>query len=280
MAKYTKSVITDAGVILSRKAMDSEIGLEFTRIQSGDGIAAQDEDLRKRTALKNPQQSFALASKVSEDHFLHLKGIISNVNQDGSTLKTGYTIREVGLFAKAKGGDEVLYAICISSDENADIIPKYDSLQPATVTIDFYLGISNTDKISITSNPSAYAAATDVQRLIDKVSVLEADSSEHEKGIQKNETNLSLSNTNWSITLHSDGWTNTFPYTQTIHLPGMRQSYKPQWGLRNTGETDSEIKAQQKAGGLCYKVVTDQGKVTVFARKIPASTLILEGKGV
>ena len=278
MAQYKRSVMTNAGVLLARQAMDSEITLTFTKIETGDGTYSDSEDLKECIALKNTIQSFALASKTIEDEkTLHLKGIISNVNQDGSYLMTGYKIKEVGIFAKATGGNETLYAIAIAEEDHADFIPQYDTHQPATVTIDWYATVGNTANIQLTSLPSAYASAEDVIDLTNRMHDAEENIQNNQVQIESNKEEILKNKKNWRVNLPANGWSEAFPYTQTVSVPEMKEDYSPIWGLLDDKSNELDSK---KIGKIQIKrVVTGDGNVKVEARKKPNTDCVLLGKG-
>lgn len=171
MAQYSRTVLTDAGVILARRMMDETITMEFTRIVTGDGQYSSGEDIAARTALKSQKQSFPLSSRslTDEDRVLHLKYVISNVNPDSSPLTVGYYVREVGIYAHVTGESEILYAVAIADADTADYLPEYDELQPATITMDWFITVGNTENITIQASPSAYALAEDLEELAEVV---------------------------------------------------------------------------------------------------------------
>ena len=171
MAQYSRTVLTDAGVILARRMMDETITMEFTRIVTGDGQYSSGEDIAARTALKSQKQSFPLSSRslTDEDRVLHLKYVISNVNPDSSPLTVGYYVREVGIYAHVTGESEILYAVAIADADAADYLPEYDELQPSTITMDWFITVGNTENITIQASPSAYALAEDLADLAEVV---------------------------------------------------------------------------------------------------------------
>lgn len=164
MAQYSRATLTDAGVQIARQMMDDDtITMTFTGIASGDGNYSTGEDIAARTALKNQIQFFPLSSKkVTSDNVLHLKYIISNVNPDDTPLTVGYYVREIGIYAQVDSEPAVLYAIAIADSATADYLPEYDSLQPSTITMDWFLTVGNAENVSIAASPSAYALASDL----------------------------------------------------------------------------------------------------------------------
>lgn len=164
MAQYSRATLTDAGVQIARRMMDDDtITMTFTGIASGDGNYSTGEDITARTALKNQIQFFPLSSKkVTSDNVLHLKYIISNVNPDDTPLTVGYYVREIGIYAQVDSEPAVLYAIAIADSATADYLPEYDSLQPSTITMDWFLTVGNAENVSIAASPSAYALASDL----------------------------------------------------------------------------------------------------------------------
>lgn len=164
MAQYSRATLTDAGVQIARRMMDDDtITMTFTGIASGDGNYSTGEDIAARTALKNQIQLFPLSSKkVTSDNVLHLKYIISNVNPDDTPLTVGYYVREIGIYAQVDSEPAVLYAIAIADSATADYLPEYGSLQPSTITMDWFLTVGNATNVSIAASPSAYALASDL----------------------------------------------------------------------------------------------------------------------
>ena len=209
MAQYSRTVLTDAGVILARRMMDETITMEFTRIVTGDGQYSSGEDIAARTALKSQKQSFPLSSRslTDEDRVLHLKYVISNVNPDSSPLTVGYYVREVGIYAHVTGESEILYAVAIADADTADYIPEYDELQPATITMDWFITVGNTENITIQASPSAYALAEDLEELAEVVDQkLDAD------GDSKNNTvSFTSSDAADSDVTKSTGWETVAP---------------------------------------------------------------------
>lgn len=167
MAQYSRTVLTDAGVILARRIMDDEtLTMEFTRIQTGSGEYSSGEDIASRTSLKAPKQSFPISSRsVTSEQVLHLKYVVSNVNPDSSPLTVGYYVRELAIYAQVSGEAEILYAIAIADADSADYLPEYDELQPTTITMDWFLPVGNAEQINVYASPDAYALAEDLEAL-------------------------------------------------------------------------------------------------------------------
>ena len=209
MAQYSRTVLTDAGVILARRMMDETITMEFTRIVTGDGQYSSGEDIAARTALKSQKQSFPLSSRslTDEDRVLHLKYVISNVNPDSSPLTVGYYVREVGIYAHVTGESEILYAVAIADADAADYLPEYDELQPSTITMDWFVTVGNTENITIQASPSAYALAEDLEDLAEVVDLkLDAD------GDSKNNTiSFTSSDEADSDVTKNTGWATVAP---------------------------------------------------------------------
>lgn len=171
MAQYSRTVLTDAGVILARRIMDDEtLTMEFTRIQTGSGEYSSGEDIASRTSLKAPKQSFPISSRsVTSEQVLHLKYVVSNVNPDSSPLTVGYYVRELAIYAQVSGEAEILYAIAIADADSADYLPEYDELQPTTITMDWFLPVGNAEQINVYASPDAYALAEDLEDLAEVV---------------------------------------------------------------------------------------------------------------
>ena len=171
MAQYSRTTLTDAGVIIARRMMDDDsLHLTFTGIASGDGQYSTGEDLAAKTALKSQKQFFPLSSKkVTSDQVVQLKYVLSNINPDGTPLTVGYYVREVGIFAQVGLEAAVLYAIAVADENTADYLPEYNELQPSTITMDWFLTVANTENISIAASTTAYTLASDLAETHDEV---------------------------------------------------------------------------------------------------------------
>lgn len=132
MAKYKSIVVTNGGLALIAAAHSGDT-IEFTAIKTGAGIYDGTEVLAEATALKDIKQTLGISGLVKDDNVIKVNTTLSN---DG--LDTGYSVTELGLYAKDSSGNEILYAIVIAEPGREDYIPAYADA-PTTVTFELYV---------------------------------------------------------------------------------------------------------------------------------------------
>ena len=94
MAKYRKVEITDAGTAFARRALSGETKITFTKVETGSGSYSLSENLKEKQGLKAREQSFAVSSVESAPQSgMIVRAVISNLNQDGSHVQSGYYMR-------------------------------------------------------------------------------------------------------------------------------------------------------------------------------------------
>lgn len=144
------SVATNNGIKLQILNMQGE-RIEFTKLSLGSGIYSDDEmtkeNLMKRTSLKSEKQQFGISSmKMSDDGTTMIFSVmITNEN-----LESGYTIREVGLFARIKDRPETECLASISLAEIEDDFPSYDGKTPSRILMKYHFTVSNSDTVNLT----------------------------------------------------------------------------------------------------------------------------------
>lgn len=163
----TKSAVaTDAGIGLQLRNMSGE-QLEFTKLEVGSGQYGQDEAtaeaLRKRTTLKAKKQQFGISSiDVSSDKTtLILSSMITNTD-----LKEGYTIRELGLYARIKDQPDTECLVSVSLAEIEDEIPPYNSDPESRILMKYQFAVSDSDTVSLSYEHDPVALVEDVDAKI------------------------------------------------------------------------------------------------------------------
>ena len=152
MTRYTEVFLTDEGLALAERMREDRgtLTIRFTRIETGNGEYTDEDSRQGMTALKSPQQSFTIYNSRSlGDELLELQFIASNINEDGTPLLEGYTIREVGLYVKPDGEDEFLYSISLLATDDPTVMYPFDAIEK-TVAIDIYLSVGGTISPGIT----------------------------------------------------------------------------------------------------------------------------------
>ena len=158
MAKYKSIVVTSGGLELVAAAHSGDI-IEFTAIKTGAGIYDGTEVLAEATALKDIKQTLGISGLVKDENVIKVCTTLSN---DG--LDTGYSVSELGLYAKDSSGNEILYAIVIAESGMEDYIPVYADA-PTTITFELYVEANTYDKditFQATVIAGTYATPQDV----------------------------------------------------------------------------------------------------------------------
>ena len=132
MAKYKSIVVTNGGLDLVAAAHNGDT-IEFTTIKTGAGVYDGTEVIAEATALKEVKQTLGISGLVKDDNVIKVNTTLSN---DG--LDAGYSVTELGLYAKDSSGNEILYAIVVAEPGMEDYIPTYADA-PTTVTFELYV---------------------------------------------------------------------------------------------------------------------------------------------
>lgn len=170
---FKNAVVTDAGMQLLAKAQAGEIKIEFTRIETGNGIYGEQEKdpehLKAMAGLKSTKNSVPLSSvSVYSEKFVKISALITNFNSvtQEIIISDGYYINEVGLYAKEKDkadSTEVLYSIAVTSGSEGDFIPAYNGFDPVEIIQDYYVTVSNSAEVTIQGGAGAPALADDLR---------------------------------------------------------------------------------------------------------------------
>lgn len=279
MAKYRKVEITDAGVVLARQALSGEKKIVFTKVESGSGEYGITENLKARQSLKAREQSFAVSSVTKSNQTgLVVRAVISNMNQDGSSVSRGYYMREVALYAKPENGTEILYAIAVAEQGKEEFVPEYASGHPFSNTIDFILALGNAENVKIQYEMSAYATARDLSELSAKVETNRLQTAENQTRAQRVEEKANANAKQWMIEVPADGWSSGFPYKRTVAVQGMKAEYAPCFGILNDATDETGAKRLRKIA--IKRIRTMNGSIEIECMKQPGVAFKLLGKGV
>lgn len=146
---FKEAVLTAKGIALLAKAQAGKCTIKLTKAASGSGSYMEDEELVSRTELKEQQQTFPLvAVRTQNESSVYVKFIMTN-KQDSNELKTGYYVKEIGIFAMDPDEGEILYAIAIGNEEQWDYMPAYNDLLPSTITVEFLAEVVNADDVTV-----------------------------------------------------------------------------------------------------------------------------------
>ena len=84
------------------------------------------------------------------------------------------------------------------------------------------------------------------------------------------------------VTLTAAGWSSSAPYTQTVNVSGMVETYRPIVSLYlANGISVSDVDLQSKAYDCVNRAVSSNGSITVYCyKKKPAVDFKIQIKGV
>ena len=152
MSEYNKTILTNEGIDLARRANKGTATFSLTRgVSSTDNLSGKTvEELQNLTKLPSIQQSVILSDVVNTtDNPDTVLGI--RMTFDNQNLKTGYNVHTVGIYAKEPGKNEILYGVATA--KTPEYIPDFG--EEALFKFDFlmYLVIGRTDKVTVEVSP-------------------------------------------------------------------------------------------------------------------------------
>lgn len=163
MGTYNKSVLTEAGQALIAKTVAGEVAdINITRVVTDDSDYSTVEDV---TALEQPlheRHSFLISSKhVVNQKTVFLRTVITNKD----IYDAGYRIGALCVLAEDPDKGEILYAIATAQEGKGDHFDAYNGYLPSTITVDFYVEISNAEQVIINGGASGTASSADLDDL-------------------------------------------------------------------------------------------------------------------
>lgn len=180
MLELKRAVLTHAGKRIQALNIAGE-DIEFTRIEVGSGRYTEDEvkedALRDMTTLKSKNQQFGISSiKTIDGDTIVLRSVITNID-----LPAGYTIRELGLYARIKGKPDTECLASISLAKVEDYMPTYDGENECRIICNYQFSVSDSDcvHLSYCLDPVALvedvdAKVAELRKAIDEVKDLRA----------------------------------------------------------------------------------------------------------
>lgn len=152
MSEYNKTILTNAGIDLARRANKGTATFQLTRgASSTDNLSGKTiEELQNFTQLPSIQQSVILSDVVNTtDNPNTVLGI--RMTFDNQNLKTGYNVHTVGIYAKEPGKNEILYGIATA--KTPEYIPDFGEQTLFKFDFLMYLVIGRTDKVTVEVSP-------------------------------------------------------------------------------------------------------------------------------
>lgn len=152
MSEYNKTILTNEGIDLARRANKGTATFSLTRgVSSTDNLSGKTvEELQNLTTLPSIQQSVILNDVVNTtdnpDTVLGIRMTFNNQN-----LKTGYNVHTVGIYAKEPDKNEILYGIATA--KTPEYIPDFSEQTLFKFDFLMYLVIGRTDKVTVEVSP-------------------------------------------------------------------------------------------------------------------------------
>lgn len=152
MSEYNKTILTNEGIDLARRANKGTAIFSLTRgVSSTDNLSGKTvEELQNLTKLPSIQQSVKLSdvgdTSDNSDTVLGVRMTFDNQN-----LKTGYNVHTVGIYAKELDKNEILYGIATA--KTPEYIPDFGEQTLFKFDFLMYLVIGRTDKVTVEVNP-------------------------------------------------------------------------------------------------------------------------------
>ncbi|MCI7108022.1 MAG: phage tail protein [Agathobacter sp.] len=180
MLKTKSAVITDVGIDMQLRNLNGKT-IEFTKLVVGDGVYSESESdpelLRKMVSLKSPKQQFGVSSISMVDN----EKIVASTVITNYELEEGYTIRELGLYARIKDDPESEGLVSLSLAEIEDTFPAYDGKVVSRIISRFQFSVSDSDTVQLSYLHDPVALVEDVdakiavlQKAIDDATALRA----------------------------------------------------------------------------------------------------------
>lgn len=178
MANFSKLVTTNKGKELIAKVLANTAVIRFTKV-SASGMAYREEELEDLTDLDDIRQT-SLVSDVSLTNNTSVEIQVSFTNTE---LTEGYYLRALGLYAEHPDAGEILYGVTAETSGNC-YIPAYNGVTSSGLYLQFVTTVGNAENVSLEINPAAIATIKDVQKVEEKLKILDFDDSGEVEGIE------------------------------------------------------------------------------------------------
>ncbi|QNQ80774.1 hypothetical protein [Lactobacillus sp. PV034] len=152
MSEYNKSILTDAGLDLAKRANKGQAKFKLTKgVSSFDDLTKKNiQELQSMTAIADVVQTVSVQD-VSDTDINQASTIAVRATFDNREVKTGYSVKTIGFYAQEENGKEFLYAIVTA--KNAEFIPAYTDNTLFKFNFIAYLVVGRTDNVSVQVSP-------------------------------------------------------------------------------------------------------------------------------
>lgn len=151
---WENTVITNAGIELLKNALSGGI-ITVTAIKSGAG-KVDVSALKSQTAVSSIKQSGTVQGVTKTNETIKIGVLFSNAG-----LSAGYSMTQLGIYAKGSTGSEVLFAI--SQSTTGKEVPAESAMPSWSLVHNFYIKLNNDVKMTATVDPEGYVTFETMQ---------------------------------------------------------------------------------------------------------------------
>ena len=151
MGAFKSAVITTKGQALLAKVVAGTCKLNFTKIAVSENTLSG--DLASKTGIGTIKQSTAVASVIKQNN----SNVKVSASFNNETLKAGYYVRNIGLYATDPQEGEILYSISVADESTAtaDWMPPFNGIGVSSLMVDLVTAVSNASSVTVEVDPTA-----------------------------------------------------------------------------------------------------------------------------
>ena len=161
MPNWSGGLLTTRGQALQAKVDAGICKLTLTKMKIGSGTPATGQDLKALTDLIVPESVIPISAVSASGNVTTVTGVITNAG-----LATGFSVRELGLFATDPDLGEILYSITI--DSAPDYLPAEGGAVVVTEEFNYHIVVSNSANVEAIINPSGIVTVSVLDERINK----------------------------------------------------------------------------------------------------------------
>lgn len=156
---WENTVITNAGIELLKNALSGGT-ITVTAIKSGAG-KVDVSALKSQTAVSSIKQSGTVQGVTKTNETIKIGVLFSN-----ACLSAGYSMTQLGIYAKGSTGNEVLFAI--SQSTTGKEVPAESAMPSWSLVHNFYIKLNNDVTMTATVDPEGYVTFETMQTALNK----------------------------------------------------------------------------------------------------------------
>lgn len=156
---WENTVITNAGIELLKNTLSGGT-ITVTAIKSGAG-KVDVSALKSQTAVSSIKQSGTVQGVTKTNETIKIGVLFSNAG-----LSAGYSMTQLGIYAKGSTGSEVLFAI--SQSITGKEVPAESAMPSWSLVHNFYIKLNNDVTMTATVDPEGYVTFETMQTALNK----------------------------------------------------------------------------------------------------------------